>query len=183
MPMGKFINYGEIKEDDDEDEKMLDIPGSVTSVDINAIKENSSDINIDKGGAALDNLLNLGNPTSSVPSNDFITPAEKIVKTDPNEEVVDKSSDYFKTPDLSSFELPSTVINPMDNNLLIPSEPAQKNNNFNLGESNKYTIEEATSKIRELIRDLESHGVKVNTDEMNFEKSYQIIIKLDKTQM
>jgi len=45
-----------------------------------------------------------------------------------------------------------------------------------------YTIEEATNKIRELINDLKDHGIKATSDEMNFEKSYQIIIKLDKTQ-
>ena len=168
MPSGKFINYGEIqKEEDEEFERNMEIPNSVTTVDVNKIKENAVNINNNSGGAALDSLLNLGNPTSSIPSNDFITPAEKIVKTDNIDESMNRSSDYFQTPDLSSIQLASANMN---------------YNNFN-NQSEKYTIEEATSKIRDLIKDLENHGIKVNTDEMNFEKSYQIIIKLDKTQI
>ena len=44
-----------------------------------------------------------------------------------------------------------------------------------------YTVEQATAKIKDLITDLTNHGIKVNTDEMNFEKSYQIIIKINKS--
>ena len=35
--------------------------------------------------------------------------------------------------------------------------------------------------IRNLVEELNRHGVKADIDEMNFAKSYQIIIKLDKT--
>ena len=186
MPTGKFINYGEIgkEEDEEDDEKNLDIPSSVTSIDINNIKENTEDINTNNGGAALDSLLNLGNPTSSVPSSDFITPAEKIVKSDPIDDLTEKSSDYFQTSDLSSIEIPTNVINPMDTNLLSASGDNRLNLNSTQEESSdKYSIEQATSKIRELVKDLEDHGITVSTDEMNFDKSYQIIIKIDKTQI
>lgn len=183
MPTGKYINYGEIKEDEEEDTPPMNLPSSSTSIDINDIKENTEDINKNEGGAALDSLLNLGNPTSSIPSNDFITPAEKIVKADPFDDINEKSSDYFKTPDLSSVELPSTIINPMDNNLLAPS-PTVTESKFNLETNNgKYSLDETTNKIRELINNLKDHGVNVTTDEMDFEKSYQIIIKIDKTQI
>ena len=43
-----------------------------------------------------------------------------------------------------------------------------------------YTVEDAMNKIRELVADLESHGVSIHKDEMNFEKSHQVIIKIDK---
>ena len=43
-----------------------------------------------------------------------------------------------------------------------------------------YTIEEAIEKIRDLVKDLKEHKINIDTDEMNFEKSYQIIIKLYK---
>ena len=62
----------------------------------------------------------------------------------------------------------------MDNNLLSTSS-----NNSN----EKYTLEEATDKIRDLVEDLKEHGINITTDEMDFEKSYQIIIKIDKTQI
>ena len=194
MPMGKFINYGELDKEDTEDDdnggSVFDIPPAVTSIDINKAKENAVDINKTRGGADLDNLLNLGNPTSSIPSNHFITPAEKIVKTDPGEDLREKSSDYFKTPDFSSMDVSSPIINSMDNNMFLTStnnQNTEEDNNiipppFDLVTNNNYSIEEATGKIRELINDLKDHGIKINTDEMNFEKSYQIIIKIDKTE-
>ena len=40
--------------------------------------------------------------------------------------------------------------------------------------------EEATEKIRNLVDDLRSHGVSINADEMNFPKSYQVIIKIER---
>ena len=95
-------------------------------------------------------------------SDNFITPAEKIVKTDPLE---NNQEDYFKTPDLSSINIP---------------EISNFNESINTYTKENYSIEEATEKIRNLVEDLEQHGITVNTDEMNFEKSYQIIIKLDK---
>ena len=171
MPSGKFINYGDVgtdKEDDDEEEDSIELPPAVTSINVNEVKENTNDLNDNdnEDGNALDNLLNMGNPTSAIPSNQFITPAEKIVKTDSIEnEDEEKTSDYFKTSDLSSIELPENVINPIDD----------------LPEEEEYTIESATEKIKKLIEDLKEHGIKINTDEMNFEKSYQIIIKIDKT--
>lgn len=171
MPTSKFINYGEIDDDDDEDEgNSLDMPNSISSIDINQVKANASDININSRGAAdLDSLLNISGPSSGAMTDNFITPAEKIVKTDPIE-LGSKEEDYFKTPDLSSIRLPE-MSNPMDNNLF----------SSNSTEGSNYTVEEATNKIRDLVNDLKEHGIKVNTDEMNFEKSYQIIIKLDKT--
>ena len=171
MPSGKFINYGDVgtdKEDDDEEEDSIELPPAVTSINVNEVKENKNDLNDNdnEDGNALDNLLNMGNPTSAIPSNQFITPAEKIVKTDSIEnEDEEKTSDYFKTSDLSSIELPENVINPIDD----------------LPEEEEYTIESATEKIKKLIEDLKEHGIKINTDEMNFEKSYQIIIKIEKT--
>lgn len=171
MPTSKFINYGEIEADEEDDGgSSLDMPNSISSIDINQVKANSSDINNNNQGAAdLDSLLNISGPSSSSMTDNFITPAEKIVKTDPLETET-KEEDYFKTPDLSSIRLPE-IPNPMNNNLF-------SSDNSNAGD---YTVEEATNKIRDLVNDLKEHGIKVNTDEMNFEKSYQIIIKLDKT--
>ncbi len=162
MPSSKFINYGEI--DKEEEPAPVEIPSAVTSIDVNEVKENSDDIKGGDSGNALDSLLNLGNPTSSVPANEFITPAEKIVKTDSLDAEEDTTSDYFNTSDLSSIELPPSIINPVE-------EEGSKT----------YTIEEASNKIKEVVEDLKNHGIKVNADEMDFEKSYQMIIKIDKS--
>ncbi len=160
MPNKDIINYGEI--DKEEETQPMPIPESVTSVDVNEVKENSSDIKPENSGNALDSLLNLGNPTSSIPANEFITPAEKIVKTDSIDDEEEKTSDYFNTSDLSSIELPPSIINPV--------------------EEGNYTVEDASKKIKDLVEDLKAHGIKVTADEMDFEKSYQMIIKIDKTE-
>ena len=160
------------------------MPSAVTSVDVKDIKEKTEDINVDNSGNAdLDNLLNLGNPTSNTPSHEFITPAEKIVKTDSMNEVDDdeKNSDYFQLPD----EIPTVTEIPgidsqKDSESILPTiNPLDSTESSN---NKKYTLEEATLKIKDLVKDLENHGIKVKSDEMDFEKSYQVIIKIDKTE-
>ena len=73
-------------------------------------------------------------------------------------------------------------------------QPALKSNNLNTAlfgeisqpesnshETEQFTIQKSIDMIRKLVEELNSHGVKADLDEMNFSKSYQIIIKLDKT--
>ena len=81
MPVSKFINYGEIEKEDDEEDggNTLDLPTSIPSIDINEIKSNSTDLNTNTSGADLDSLLNISGPSSSPMPDNFITPAEKIV--------------------------------------------------------------------------------------------------------
>ena len=165
MPTGKFINYGEIGKEKDEEPTIQNIPNSITSIDVNTLRNNTNDINSGNNGSSLDNLLNIGGQSN------FITPAEKIVKTDTFDKE-NKSKDYFSTADLSALNIPQETSNivPINNGMIPISNVAEEN----------YTIEQATEKIRELVNDLKEHGVNINTDEMNFEKSYQIIIKLYK---
>ena len=165
MPTGKFINYGEIGKEKDEESTIQNIPNSITSIDVNTLRNNTNDINSGNNGSSLDNLLNIGGQSN------FITPAEKIVKTDTFDKQ-NKSKDYFSTADLSALNIPQETSNivPINNGMIPISNVAEEN----------YTIEQATEKIRELVNDLKEHGVNINTDEMNFEKSYQIIIKLYK---
>ena len=165
MPTGKFINYGEIGKEKDEELTIQNIPNSITSIDVNTLRNNANDINSGNNGSSLDNLLNIGGQSN------FITPAEKIVKTDTFDKQ-NKSKDYFSTADLSALNIPQETSNivPINNGMIPISNVAEEN----------YTIEQATEKIRELVNDLKEHGVNINTDEMNFEKSYQIIIKLYK---
>lgn len=73
-------------------------------------------------------------------------------------------------------------------------QPMLKNNNLNttlFGEiqrpeantkkNEQFTVQKSIDMIRNLVEELNKHGVKADIDEMNFSKSYQIIIKLDKT--
>ena len=45
---------------------------------------------------------------------------------------------------------------------------------------NKMTIEEAKSKIKNAVDEIKANGINLTMDEMNFEKSYQVIIKIEK---
>ena len=168
MPTGKFINYGEIDKAREEaiNNQIAEKPPAITSIDINDLKSNTNDISTPSGGSSLDNLLNIGGQTS------FITPAEQIVKTESTLEKENKSKDYFNNSDLSAFNIPQETsnISPMNKGMIPISNVADEN----------YTIEEATEKIRNLVEDLKAHGINISTNEMNFEKSFQIIIKLYK---
>lgn len=185
----KFINYGEINNDDNDEDSGQDLNynQNIAPIDINEMKSNAIDINAPKDSkspsADLDSLLNINHsniPTdpSTGESFKFITPAEEIVKTDANKAKNEKIEDYFKTPDLVSVELPSEIQATGTSNVSLSSilnePPVIKER------SDKYSIEEASDKIKQLVDDLKAHGVPVNADEMDFEKSYQIIIKMDK---
>ena len=84
----KFINYGEIDDDEDRDDNggpNLDITNSIPTVSINAVKAQATDIGQDNGSADLDNLLNLNNTSLISNNNDndnYMTPAEEIVKSE-----------------------------------------------------------------------------------------------------
>lgn len=221
----RFINYGEIKSnDDDEDDNPVGgvNPGSAPAIpNIQNIKDNAIDINPPKSNqtADLDSLLNIM-PSSLQNSNQeekprFITPAEEIVKTDGSKGNQEKVEDYFKTPDLIPVDLPTEVhavketqtvpLAQMENkfyknnqNLAFSSNSIESkktlNNpnvnqqefneirahNFNTIKSSQLTVQQSIGMIRNLVEELNSSGVKAEMEEMNFSKSYQIIIKLDK---
>ena len=122
MPTGKFINYGEIGKEKDEESTIQNIPNSITSIDVNTLRNNTNDINSGNNGSSLDNLLNIGGQSN------FITPAEKIVKTDTFDKQ-NKSKDYFSTADLSALNIPQETSNivPINNGMIPISNVAEEN--------------------------------------------------------
>ena len=73
-------------------------------------------------------------------------------------------------------------------------KPILKSNNLNTAlfgeiqrpeihskQKEQFTVQKSIDMIRNLVEELKRHGVNADIDEMNFPKSYQIIIKLDKT--
>ena len=162
----KFINYGEIGKEEDESNDDLDIINSSTplNVDLDELKATASDIKPPSGSSDLDSFLNIGNYSNDNNNSEFLTPAEKIVKTDPLAED-QTTSDYFQTPDLSNVELPTPVI---VNETPEVSTPKQ------------YTLDESVTKIKEVVEDIKAHGINIELDEMNFDKNLQMIIKIDK---
>ena len=163
----KFINYGEIGKEEEVEKEDESLPPPTVSVDINEVKNNTEDINNDNnGGTSLDKLLNLGNPMFSKPKDEYLTPAEKIVKDD-DEDEEEGVSDYFKMPE----QFTSLEINPAISNTTPTTEAPAKET---------LTVEEAVAEIKNIIDKLREKGIKIDANEMNFDKSYQMIIKIDK---
>lgn len=52
---------------------------------------------------------------------------------------------------------------------------------MNSKKNEQFTVQKSIDMVRSLVEELRRHGVNADIDEMNFSKSYQIIIKLDKT--
>lgn len=201
----KFINFGEIDDDEDSDEPDIqpaELPETKTTADINEIKSSATDINLNtdkkkENKSDLDNLLNISsdNNTTKEEQGEFITPAESIVKTDEQKES-DESGDYFKTPDLVSIDLPTE---PSIEEDAVPTEDSEETDEEKPSEvetetpteekqqpveidtvDGKYTIQTAVEKARHLVQELNEHDLPTDIEEMNFNKSYQIIIKIEK---
>ena len=155
--------------DEEESNTTLSSP---TTVNVEEIKKNATNINpVPAAGAALDNLLNINTtkPVVEQPSNGGFELSTTSTFQIPTEE---KEEENFK-------EIPSIVI---PNTSSIQAEPNQDTSPEIAVTNETYTIEMATSKIKELIEELKGHGISVTADEMNFPKSYQVIIKIDKPQ-
>ena len=160
----KFINYGEI-DDHEDDEPQMAFNDPNTKPDLNALREKAVDISVPKkeptqSAADLDSLLNLQNvAVGPIPgNNNYLTPAEEIVRKDANiAPKPESAADYFQSADF----IP---------NMTGISQPA----------TTSYTPDTATQKIRDLVSELKSYGISVHVDEMNFENSYQFIVKIDK---
>ena len=179
----KFINFGDIKKDDVNDD-LEEESDEVEPIDIENLKENASDISIsqneDKG---LDSLLNIGdapilnNSNDSEPSFKFFSPAQEAINNSETKEEDDKE-DYFKVPDLVSVDLPDTIKTDEDeiNGMTLDDEVVSINNE----DKPKNIMNEAINIIRDSIDKIEELGLKVDKDEMSLEKSYQVIIKIEK---
>ena len=107
-----------------------------------------------------------------------MTPAEAIVKGDA--EAPDESiKDYFQMPNIKATDFSQGLnqATTMPNQQSISSIMSNPNPVQNTA---TYTTEEIMAKIRDVVKDIESHGNKITFDEMNFATAYQVIIKVDK---
>lgn len=77
----------------------------------------------------------------------------------------------------SRFEKDKLNNTNINKTLFEPSIMKENNNKKN----EKFNIQKSIDMIRSLVEELKAHGVAADIDEMNFSKSYQIIVKLDKT--
>lgn len=178
-PLPKFLNYGEINdEEEEEEESNNNFFNSIEPIDLNNMKQNTQDINNNEtsNSSSLDSLLNLQTATDNTPNN-YLTPSEAIVKTT-EEESDDKVEDYFKSSNLPNISLPDEVrtTNSSDTSLKDVIDDMNKKEL----ENQPMTIDRAKDKLKELIQQLKDANLNIKTDEMDFERSYQMIIKIEK---
>lgn len=192
----KFINFGDIKKETPEEADDSEREGrglffqntNTQPFNVDAMKEKAMDINspvanTNSTGPNLDSLLNIAAPiptedTSSDGGDDFqfFSPAKEALEESEKEEKED-NEDYFQEPDLIPIDLPNEV--EVDN-----VESVNLNSDTQDGAAilvnSKSDINQAIDKIRECIKEVESLGLKVDYDEMSLDKSYQVIIKIEK---
>ena len=176
----KFLNYGEINDEEEEEadnEMKNNFFNSIEPIDINNMKENTQDINNNQNSlsSSLDSLLNLqGNTNNS--NNNYLTPSEAIEKTSTDSD--DKVEDYFKSYNLPNISLPDEVRtnNSSDTSLKDVIDDMNKK----ALESQPLTLDRAKEKLKEVVKELQDNNINIKTDEMDFEKSYQMIIKIEK---
>lgn len=186
----KFINFGDIKKensydydsDDENDEELFD-----SSINLEEIKNNATDINtpsINQNGQGLDSLLNIGAFTSEKEEQKdsefkFFSPAREAIRDSEEHKEENRKEDYFEAPDLISIDLPDSIQTNNINSVALDNE----NKVYRSPGENKKTINninDAIEILRNSIKQIENMGLKIEKDEMSLEKSYQIIIKIEK---
>ncbi len=183
--INKYINYGEIDKDKLAQQNNINsrtdyyTATSVAPVDIRSMQDKAFDIkpNTNEPVAALDSLLNIrqtgpiNRDVNQVQERPNIPPIETPTRRDSSMIAESNGKDYFGSHDLKNIELPEVEI-PVpatmnqDSVLSIPTSPI--------------TSDAAISKIKNLVKELDTRGIKISLDEMDFGRSYQVIIKIDK---
>ena len=198
----KFINFGEIdKEMPTEDSSLNNSFGENDSLpfgtpdnshmNIEDIEKNASDITLNNnssGGADLDSLLQINPTTPNTSDNNsdfkFFSSAQEAVD-DSDADDTKSSGDYFKAPELISVDMPGEATPISTNNVNLSQanyDMANENKSvptINFG-NREDVIQDAVNLLRDTVKKIEANGLKVDSDEMNMEKSYQIIIKIEK---
>lgn len=187
----QIINYGEIDQDklnqQNNNNSRTDYytTTKVTPVDVQVMQEKAIDIKpkTTESVADLDNLLNINQSFSPEPNSLPSTISDSTVSFGAKKEERNSNSDsftnnlgndYFQMPNLKNITLPN-----IDNQI---TPAMNENNSLSIPTQSEHIAnpQEAISKIRNLVRELEMQDVKVSMDEMDFGDSYQVIIKVDK---
>ena len=200
----KFINYGEIDEDDlydDKDEfKPREAPSS-NNLDLDQLKANAVDINPTvksdevsrEAAGGLDSLLNIApqqpkEENKEEPSeNRFFIPELKEKKEKPQQPSEKSLEDLFKTPDIipvSGRESASDEkeykkdTDELDKLLSNDLPMVSINEPVEKGSNNENKLDKALSSINQILKELKQDGYSVEYDEMELKNSYQMVIKI-----
>lgn len=133
-------------------------------------------------------LMNINIPNASISNN-------KKTNNKQSSPAFDSLIDFTKQTPLSSSSEKKSLTD-LDQTLFQkPTDPSIQNNNKtqSLGaalmqeahnnvqdQQEQYNIQQMVNEIRKTLANLEQHGARIDTDEMNFENQYQILIRIDK---
>lgn len=180
--INKYVNYGEIDKDRLAQQNNINsrtdyyTATTVAPVDIRSMQEKANDISprSNEPVAALDSLLNIKQTGPMNRDTNQVQERPNIPPMEVGQNIKNSSEkDYFASNDFKNIEIPqievptSSAAMTQDNVLSIPSIKTADS-------------DVAINKIKDLVEELSSQGVKISIDEMDFGKSYQVIIKIDK---
>ena len=180
-----IVNYGEIDKDRLEQQNNTNTrtdyytTTTIEPVDIKSIQANAVDIKPETSEpmADLDNLLNINGP---IRPTDSTLESYQASNNLAEKEDISETRDYFKSsnPMNKSFEqINSQEINNFSSSAISQTPTVS----VAIPEiNNAINPNVAINKIRSLTTQLESEGIKISIDEMDFGKTYQIIIKINK---
>ena len=183
----KFIDYG-LEDDDNSSEEPEGTSSALGTPDIDTLRQNAQDIHMDvKPTADLDSLLQVSQNNAKQEEQKqetfkFINPNMDSQET--SSKAGTMSDDYFKVPDITPPE--NKEIIPPSDPFQIPPVPSMNNNHTTpTVETNTQPqeiphFEDALEEIRNTVSQLEKQGIRVEIDEMDFDKNYQIVIRLMK---
>ena len=179
--INKYVNYGEIDKDNLSQQNNINnrtnyyTSTTVAPIDIKSMQDKASDImpRNNEPIAALDSLLNIRQTGPMNKDLNQVQERPNIPPVEVNESVQQPTGDYFKTNTFKNIEVPevdfSTTQAAISQDSIL-SIPSIKN----------IDSESAIIKLKDLVEELSSQGIKITIDEMDFGKSYQVIIKIDK---
>lgn len=190
----KFLNFGEINknnadeiemENDQKSNQLFFQNNDYKPINVETIKENAVDINsnqpeVRSSGQNLDSLLNIQVPIPSENTSDdnfkFFSPAkEALIESEKNDNK--SSEDYFQEPDLVPIDLPKEETT---NNINSISLNSNDGNEPLIVNKQKDNLNVAIDKLRDVVKEIEQLNIKVSFDEINLDKSYQVVIKMEK---
>ena len=162
-PVDEYANEEEKEEDEEES---TDMDSAVNNTETQEEQSSSTVLNI----PTVTTQPEPNNVVPSAPSSalDNLLDIKRNVTPEANAQ---KGEDYFALNDVQDMKVPDAVQPEATTGGVVPIVNTPVAN---------YTEEEAIQKVRDTIEDLKAHGINVSADEMDFPKSYQVILKIDK---
>ena len=124
-------------------------------------------------------LKNVDLPNISTTSDAFIKSYDEPMQV--KEQKTDNLTDLNKNLSFFQSSKPKKQERKEDNNKSLGMALIEETYNIPKKEKAKeYNVHQMVQKIRDLVQELEKSGTKIDTDEIDFENQYQIVIRIDK---